>query len=675
MIVQALAYAARGWFVFPLKPKSKGASYLEHGFKGATPDADQVTRWWTQWPDANIGIACGPSYLTVLDIDVKPGVDGRIWLAGQRPLPETYQVATGSGTGGCHYYFRSDPKLGRKIGIAPGVDILGAGGLVVAPPSIHATGRRYQVVHDAPLAEWPEWLTPKTERPVLVAVPEAVGSRYADRAIEGIAADLRAAVEGTRNDTLNRTAFRGGQLVGAGLAAEATVRDALLAASPLPEEETLRTLNSGLEAGKKKPRTVRIVPRDGKSALAIDGHSISLASCLHVLEADALRHLAMGEGRLRFNSMTLNIELEGKPIDDFMITEFRVEAERWIKGVSAKREAKDIAFKRETAEEALGLFASRDAFNPVVEYLESLPPAEPGAIEQMCSDALHLGEEGLDRLLIRKWLISCVARAIDPGCKVDTVLVLCGKQAKKKSSFFATMASIPWFSDGFMDIENKDALLALRATWIFEWQELAAVQKSRTRESVKAFIASTVDKFRPPYGRVQRDFPRSCVIVGTSNEDSFLSDPTGNRRFWPIRIEKEIDIEQVAKLRDAVWAEALAAMRAGEKWFLEDADADDLEDVHKEFVVHDVWEEAIAKALPTTGTHVTISQLMRSALDLDSSQQHSGNQQRIAAILKSLGWVRCRRKQISPGIFIVPWVHQVHEWAHAYAQEKPKENQ
>lgn len=141
----ALSYAARGWHVFPVKPEGK-EPLTRHGLKDATTDHKQIRRWWGKWPDANIGIRTGKeSGLWVLDVDGSKGKESLARLIEEYgDLPPTPTVITGKGL---HFYFEYPPdsRISNSAGkIAPGIDVRGDGGYVIAPPSIHPSGRRYQ---------------------------------------------------------------------------------------------------------------------------------------------------------------------------------------------------------------------------------------------------------------------------------------------------------------------------------------------------------------------------------------------------------------------------------------------------------------------------------------------------------------------------------------------------
>jgi predicted P-loop ATPase len=132
---------------------------------------------------------------------------------------------------------------------------------------------------------------------------------------------------------------------------------------------------------------------------------------------------------------------------------------------------------------------------------------------------------------------------------VDTALILQGEQGAGKSSFFRKIGG-DWFSDTEMGLD-KDALLQMRSTWIYEWAELENVTGRHAMSRVKAFLTSNEDRFRPPFGRAMITVKRSGVIVGTTNREEFLHDPSGSRRFWVVPVG-EIDLARLQHDRDHV---------------------------------------------------------------------------------------------------------------------------
>jgi hypothetical protein len=278
----ATALASRGWHVFPLRPGSKRPALAADWEGRATTDPERIARCWAvgEW---NIGVACGPSGLVVIDLD-KPktgqsppaewarlGIcDGADVLAAacewqDQPLPfETYIVRTGSG--GLHLYFAAPP--GTRLGNTAGrlgwlVDTRAHGGYVVAAGSI-VDGHGYTVVYDRPPAALPRWLTGTLAgggapaRAVLARLGASpYGSEYARTALLGEVQLVLDAGEGSRNHTLNRAAFALGQLAATRIVPSGLAYDALMAAASrvgLTAREADRTIRSGLAAGGRKPR-------------------------------------------------------------------------------------------------------------------------------------------------------------------------------------------------------------------------------------------------------------------------------------------------------------------------------------------------------------------------------------------------------------------------------------
>ena len=283
--VAAVVYARRGWPVFPCHSLGRRAACtcgmpdcaspgkhprVRNGLHAATTDEPQVCRWWDRWPRANVGIRTGEqSGLVVVDVDPAHGgaesLD-RLVSAHGRFFDGTRTVRTGGG--GWHFYFRHPGGLvrndtGRRLG--PGIDVRGDGGYVLAPPSLHSSGKRYELGEPRrEVAVLPDWLVDRlTREPSRASSPriDAMNGPHADRWAEAAFTRemdrLRAAQEGTRNDTLNRIAFRLGQIVAAGALDGHCVRSALVQGAQgigLSEREAVSTVESGIQAGERHPR-------------------------------------------------------------------------------------------------------------------------------------------------------------------------------------------------------------------------------------------------------------------------------------------------------------------------------------------------------------------------------------------------------------------------------------
>ncbi|WP_250283133.1 bifunctional DNA primase/polymerase [Frankia sp. CiP1_Cm_nod2] len=252
MHAAALALAGRGIHVFPVRPGAK-IPMVRWGSE-STDDPAIINAWWSRWPAASIGVACGPSGLVVIDIDGPAGAESWAALTAEHGEVTTCAVTTGRDGGGRHLWFRAGPAPGVRNSaglLGPGIDVRGTGGMVLAPPSLHRSGRRYAWAARAPLALLPDWLreaatpTPPARRPSRALPPVP-----ADRLLVGLVRVVSDAPEGTRNDRLYWAGTRAAEHAAAGRLDHTTAVDALLRAAEaagLPPGEAARTVRSALD--------------------------------------------------------------------------------------------------------------------------------------------------------------------------------------------------------------------------------------------------------------------------------------------------------------------------------------------------------------------------------------------------------------------------------------------
>jgi len=211
-------------------------------------------------------------------------------------------------------------------------------------------------------------------------------------------------------------------------------------------------------------------------------------------------------------------------------------------------------------------------FDPVAARLDSLSWDGIERLDTFLRDHAQADDTVLNKVYSRRFMIGAVARAFNHGCQMDTMMVLTGAQGTRKSTLARALAfdMDDWFY-GYEYKTGKDNLIDLDGPWIVEWAELANIKKSSV-ESMKKFITERDDQFRAPYEKETEHHPRKCVFVGTTNNNDFLADNTGNRRFWIVDVQKKIDIEAFIAVRDQLWAEAVSYYKAGEVWWLTDAE-------------------------------------------------------------------------------------------------------
>lgn len=213
--------------------------------------------------------------------------------------------------------------------------------------------------------------------------------------------------------------------------------------------------------------------------------------------------------------------------------------------------------KAGTIHHAIAVLATANGFHPVREMLERLPEWDGvGRLDNWLKN--HFEAEGDPAYLaqvFRKWMVAAITRIFRPGAKFDWMIIFEGTQGVGKSSFGRLLVGDAWFTDWLPELSNKDAALALQGMWGVEMAELSTLKKNAV-EMVKGFVTRTVDKVRPPYGRRVIETPRQCVFYGTTNQDKYLVDETGNRRFKPVKVG-QLDFKKLAEDKDQLWAEAL----------------------------------------------------------------------------------------------------------------------
>lgn len=231
---------------------------------------------------------------------------------------------------------------------------------------------------------------------------------------------------------------------------------------------------------------------------------------------------------------------------------------------------------KEALFEVTDLIAHRERVHPVREWLESLvwdgKPRIRSWLRKYCKAE---AEEPYLSEVSERFLFSMVKRVFHPGCQCDYTLVLEGQQGKYKSSIARALASDKWFMDNLPDLRDKDAMLNLQGKWLIELGELTNVKRSDFN-LVKQYLVRRIDTVRPHYGRVMSDVPRQSVFIGTVNEGHYLKDPTGNRRFWPVKVG-ECDVKGLLKVRDQLFAEAFAKYQNQELMLTPEATAQAIE--------------------------------------------------------------------------------------------------
>ena len=750
LLTAALAYAELGWRVLPLHSVDRGGCSCgrrgcaspakhprtRHGLKDASTDERQIKSWWGEWPDANVGVCCGAvnqaddgqaEWLLALDVDARHGgLESLASLEAKHgALPDSVRARTGGG--GLHILLSSQAAIGNSASrLAPGLDVRGEGGYIVAPPSRHASGQLYGWEETcnptcALVAPAPAWLLELLSKPRDAAPPQ------------GSAPDK--IVAGGRNDHL----FRMGCAMRARGSTEATILAALRAENgercvpPLREPELEDIARS----------CARYAPTQAKSAASRPAprQASDQRPASEPAQASAQVNPETGEV---FDDWTARLQQSRSGIANTLGNALTILAhdEAW-KGVLAYDEFADqlVMLRRPPFEAdyagphgaASGPRspqqppAALGAQQPPAALGAQQPPAAPGAQQtypreitdddltrvavwlergwhvrigsQVCRQAVdaacrarsvhpvreylsglrwdreprlaywlerYLGAETTDYVRrVAQWvLIAAVARIFRPGCKADHMLILEGAQGRGKSTALRVLAE-PWFTDELPDLSNKDSRQQLRGIWLCELAELDAHSRAEV-STTKKFLAQSIDRYRATYAARPVNVPRQCIFIGTVNEAEYLRDSTGNRRFWPVRVG-DVQLEELRRDRDQLWAEAVCAFRAGQPWWPTDAEeVAGCEAEQEQRYQADAWETAIAAFLALrVARHgeaqgwedyqpVTVGQLLKDALRLPADRWDRQSQTRVGKALERLGWVRGARVQID-GVRLWPW--------------------
>ncbi len=222
--------------------------------------------------------------------------------------------------------------------------------------------------------------------------------------------------------------------------------------------------------------------------------------------------------------------------------------------------------------DGLAIVGKRKKYHPIKEYFDRISWDGIPRVNELFIDYLGAAATDYVRTVTRKTLTAAVARIFCPGIKFDYMLVMVGPQGIGKSHIINILGQ-NWFSDSLNTVQGKEAYEQLQDAWIIEMAELSAT-KNAEAEAVKHFISKRTDNYRMAYGRNVMKIPRQCIFFGTTNDDEFLKDKTGNRRFWPVKvganpIKKNLWKTMNQETIDNIWAEAFKIWQEGETLFLE----------------------------------------------------------------------------------------------------------
>jgi putative DNA primase/helicase len=382
-----------------------------------------------------------------------------------------------------------------------------------------------------------------------------------------------------------------------------------------PEEEVLEVMRRG-----KKPK-------DGPAPILTSALNLQNIVDIDTRWADRIR-LNEFSGRIW---ASLPYEASAREVEDTTPTELVI----WLEQIYG------LQFKKQMCQDAIAVAAKQSAFNPVRDKLEGFKWDGEPRVDGLLSKYFGAEDNVVTRAISRCFLVSCVARVMRPGCKVDTTLILVGGQGAGKSTALRVLAlDDEWFADTEPDA-GKDFYQAIAGKWLYELQEIDHFLRGREASRIKSLLSSQNDHYRGSYGVYAHGHPRQTVFVGSTNKENFLVDDTGNRRFWPILIHA-IDLAALRADVEQLWGEAVSLYNAKEPWYLSRDLAIKQAEEAKEYMVTDPWDAPISRYLSGKST-VTTTDVLEYGLDIaDRTRWTPQAESRVASVLRQAGWEQAR---------------------------------
>ena len=312
------------------------------------------------------------------------------------------------------------------------------------------------------------------------------------------------------------------------------------------------------------------------------------------------------------------------------------------------------SFGVQTVDSAVSGIAEQNSIHPVRSYLKALKWDAKIRLPKLFASYFGADDTSYAEAIGVRFMISAVARVMDPGCKVDNLVVLEGPQGIGKSTAARVLAkNAEWFSDTGVVLGDKDSYQCLRGVWLYELAELASVRAVRDVERYKAFFSSPIDTYRPSYGRRNVQIPRQTIFIGTTNELEYLHDKSGNRRFWPVKCTR-VDLESLRSDVDMLWAEAVTRYESREAWHVDTVDlAEQCREQQAEREQVDPWVQFVADWLAPewpvirSGDDyerinkvqgVTTADVLRGAIGMAKDRIDRAAETRAGQALRHLGW-------------------------------------
>jgi len=344
----------------------------------------------------------------------------------------------------------------------------------------------------------------------------------------------------------------------------------------------------------------------------------------------ALRELGI---ELTYNAFADRMIIKGPPRYGGIVTDASIVAMRMdVIERFGFRPAKDFWW------DAVCDTARRSSFHPVRDYLASLTWDGTPRLDRWLIEYGGAEDSAFNRAVSAVVLIAAVRRVRDPGTKFDEVLTLEGPQGSGKSTVVKIIArQLDWFTDALeLTAKPQEIMEQTAGKWIVEIAELAGMRKSEI-EHVKALLSRQSDRARRAYGRVAEEVARQWIAIGTTNSLKYLRDPTGNRRFLPVKCQR-FNLDGLKDAMPQLFAEAAHREAAGESIELSRALWDIAAALQADRVIEDAWENSIAMLLGDLEGKIASETIWSGILKIDTDRRNQGHFDRIGAVMSKLGW-------------------------------------
>ena len=387
------------------------------------------------------------------------------------------------------------------------------------------------------------------------------------------------------------------------------------------------------------------IEEDFNQLLICNSHGKPKPSSLHNILVH-LKHNPVFKGRFVYNSFAHKIYMVKRPNwipdKDFKVQEMDNVT---ITKTMAEMEHFGLTPNQTSLTNAIEATAKEHEFHPAREYFKTLEWDGVPRLETWLSYYLGCEQENSEYLAFvgKKWLCAAVKRVFEPGCKFDHMLVFEGDQGRGKSSVleelstFGTELQKSYFRDdiGFNDLGDKDTIMKVQGCIIIELAEMDGFNK-KDDNFMKRWITNKSDDCRKPYGRSIESHPRQFVLAGTTNDNQYLKDHTGNRRYWPVA-SGTVDLAAMKKDKNQLWAEAYHLYKEGIYIGPEPHEQKLAEAEQRKRLERDIWEEDVLSFVEHK-TVVKVNEILKDCLHFSKQDYNSQRQRRVAKILRINGF-------------------------------------